>query len=141
MTDPARAGGKYLKGLGSGGLADRDDTPVDAHEFLGLAPPPVGAEERGIADVAAAVLDDGGAAIVDPESASSIERIATPSLLLSDAVYARQLAFETLSQRFGEDRGYDPSASEEARRALRERVLQEPSMVGRVVGEDGRHAG
>lgn len=38
------------------------------------------------------------------------------ALLLSNDDYTRQLVFEALSSRFGEDRGYDPAGEESARR-------------------------
>ena len=45
------------------------------------------------------------------------------SLLLSDDAYTRVQAFEALSRRFGEDRGYDPEADEAARRAAAARWM------------------
>ena len=48
------------------------------------------------------------------------------ALLLSESDYARQLAFEALRNRFGEDRGYDPSAPAAERRAAAARWMQQP---------------
>ncbi|MEM7310368.1 MAG: HEAT repeat domain-containing protein [Planctomycetota bacterium] len=44
----------------------------------------------------------------------AVDTLAT--LLLSKDEYSRQLAFEALRSKFGEDRGYDPSADDAARR-------------------------
>lgn len=45
------------------------------------------------------------------------------SLLLSEDEYTRQLAFEALQRRFGEDRGYDPAGELAARRAAAARWM------------------
>ncbi len=46
------------------------------------------------------------------------------TLLLSDDLYARQLSFDALQRRFGEDRGYDPEADEAARREAAGRWME-----------------
>jgi HEAT repeat protein len=46
------------------------------------------------------------------------------SLLLSDDEYARQLAFEALQRKFGEDRGYDPFSDAAARREAAARWME-----------------
>ncbi len=46
------------------------------------------------------------------------------SLLLSDDESTRQLAFDALQRKFGEDRGYDPSADVAARRAAAARWME-----------------
>jgi len=46
------------------------------------------------------------------------------SLLLSDDSFARVLAFEALQRHFGEDRGYDPEASEAERREAAARWME-----------------
>jgi hypothetical protein len=46
------------------------------------------------------------------------------SLLLSDDEYTRQLVFDALQRKFGEDRGYDPAADVAARREAAARWME-----------------
>jgi hypothetical protein len=46
------------------------------------------------------------------------------ALLLSSDEFTRQLAFEALQKKFGEDRGYDPGLDDLARRAAAARWME-----------------
>ena len=77
-------------------------------------PPDAGPGERLLAQAARTRL------VAGDESA----RHTLAALLLSPDDYTRQLAFEALQHKFGEDRGYDPSADAAARRAAAARWME-----------------
>ncbi len=76
-------------------------------------PPEAGPAERLLAQAARTRL------LCGDDSA----RTALAALLLAEDEYARQLAFGALRERFDEDRGYDPAAGPEARRAAAARWM------------------
>ena len=80
----------------------------------GTVPPEAGPGDRLLAQVARARMAAGDDSV----------RHTLATLLLSADEYSRQLAFEALKARFGEDRGYDPLGDPAERRAAATRWME-----------------